>query len=231
MPPSEVSQRQIVKCAMRLDLMAAHTIVEDYKAEKDKVQNVEPHFKILWGLTVKVSSIMGWLRSDKLYQNPDLVRLPDFEEFVGALPLKELGDLLKKPEASLFYVRLVKGRIRKLEDQKTVVGLAVRDLRNAFEINLGLLVQEKAVNESVYLTILKEKQFDQEHRLSRVLIEAVRLRDLVTEAFRQGHLDEDLLPGLRMRIGALEEHYSKARELLGDHVNMNLVDHTIQDWL
>jgi hypothetical protein len=47
MPASEMSLRQIAKCYMGLDIMTAHTIVEDFKVEEDKVKNVEPHFKIL----------------------------------------------------------------------------------------------------------------------------------------------------------------------------------------
>jgi hypothetical protein len=178
-----------------------------------------------------VKPIMNWIRSDELYQNPDIVHLPGFQDYVSTLPLKELDDLLRRSEASLFYVRMVRGRIRELEDQRTIIGLAERDLRHAFAINLGLLIEERASNEGDYLRSLNQKRFIERDRLSRVLIEAVRLRDLVTEAFRRGHLDEDLLPGLRLRIGALEEHYGKARELLGEGTNVKLVDHTCEDWL
>jgi hypothetical protein len=211
--------------------MTAHTIVEDFKTEEDQIRNVEPHFAILWGARARVSLIMHWIRSVELYQNPEIVHLPGFQEYVDTVPLVELDDLIKRPEASLFYVRLMEGRIRKLEDQRTIVRLAERDLTHAFAINLGLLIENRAANEADYLRNLNQKRFLERERLSRILCEAVRLRDLVTAAYREGHLDEDLLPGLRLRIGALEEHYGKAQELLGERVNLKLVDRACEEWL
>ena len=101
---------------------------------------------------MQVNPIMEWIRSDELYQNPDIVRLPGFQEYVSALPLKELDDLLRRSEASLFYVRMVQGAASgNWKTKRTIIGLAERDLRHDFEINLVLLIEERAANEVDYL--------------------------------------------------------------------------------
>jgi len=68
-------------------------------------------------------------------------------------------------------------------------------------------------------------------RLTKVLAEARRLRDSVSEAFRVGALDEELLLGLRLRIKALQEYYDEAWKLLEEKHREALVDHTCEDWL
>ncbi|KAK0750001.1 hypothetical protein B0T18DRAFT_408022 [Schizothecium vesticola] len=229
MPADEASKRKIAKSCMRIDLMAVHTITEGFTAE-EKARNVDPHFQYLWGARAPTGLIMEWTECEELYQNPAIVHLLGFDAYVDNLPLEQLDDLVERSEASLFYVRMLKGRIRNLEDQNTIIGLAERDLKHAFEVNLGLLIAERAANVNDYLRHLTHRRFVQRERLSRVLSEARWLRDLATDAFRRGHLNDNLLNGLRLRIAALKEYYEQARDLLGERTNTELVDHTFEDW-
>jgi hypothetical protein len=226
----EENLRRIARCCMLLDLKAAHTVTEDITRE-EMMRNVEPHFKYLWRSPPPAELIVEWIYSEELYHSHEVMNLRGFREYVGSLSYEQLRALVTRVEASPFYVRMIVGRIWKLQEQKTINGLAETDLRGCFQINLGLLIVEKAADENDYLTRLTQKQFMARVRLNRVLGEARLLRDHVTKAFKQRALDEDLLPSLRLRVGALQEHYDEAWKLLEEKQEDKLLDHTSEEWL
>jgi len=165
---------------MRLDLQAAHTVTEDFGYEA-RLGNVEPHFSYLWsGLRPgsaastspypppPIARVMAWLEADgeaRFHALDDYAAppggLPGFAEYVATLPLAQLRALLvdRAEAASPFYVRLLVGRLWKLQEQRTIKGLAERDLRGCCEINLGLLIGERADDERDYLQRLTRKHF------------------------------------------------------------------------
>ncbi len=69
-----------------------------------------------------------------------------------------------------------------------------------------------------------------QERLSSVLSEARVLRNEVTEAFNHQALNEDLLPGLRLRLGAFHQHYPAARKLLDAEHEGTLLDPLREPW-
>ena len=250
MTPGEVHLRRIAALCMLLDVHAARTVTEDFSREA-RQGNVEPHFAYLWsgirpGSDASTSPyppppigpIMDWLEADgeERFQALDDYAaapggLPGFAEFAASLPEAQLRALVDRPAASPFYVRMLVGRIWKLQEQRTIKGLAERDLRGCCEINLGLLVGERAADEGDYLQRLTRKQFMARARLTKALAEARRLRDAVGDAWRAGALGEELLPGLRLRVKALQEYYDEAWKLLEEKHHEALVDHTCEDWL
>ncbi len=126
---------------------------------------------------------------------------------------------------------MIVGRIWKLQEQRTIHGLATSDLQGCFKINLGLSNGERATNEGDYLARLTQKQFMAKVRLARVLGDARLLRDRITMAFEQGALNDELLPSLRSRFGALREHYDEAWDLLEEKRNRTLLEPSSEDWL
>ena len=244
--------RRIATLCMRLDLQAAHTVTEDWSHET-RLSNAEPHFSYLWsgirpGSAASTSpfapppmaNIMAWLEADgeARFQALDDYAAPPgglagFAEYVALLPAAQLRALVadRAEAASPFYVRLLVGRLWKLQEQRTIKGLAERDLRGCCEINLGLLIGERAADERDYLQRLTRKHFMARARLTKALAEARLLRDAVTDAFRVGALDEELLPGLRLRVKALQEYHDEACRLLEERHGEALVDHTCEDWL
>ncbi len=231
MPASEVHLRRIAECRMRLDLKTAHTITEDFTLE-ERLRNVEPHFQKLWGPRAPITLIMDWIESNELYQSPEFANLPDLQEYLGSLTAEQLLPLVGRVESSLFHVRMVEGRIRKFQEQRTINGLAARDVKRCFDMNLGLLIGERATDETDYLVRLTQKQFMARVRLARATDDARLLRDLITTAFRLDVLDNDLLSNRRLRLSALQEHFDEAQELLGEAATGGgLLDHSCQDWL
>lgn len=234
-PKSQMSAREqhvrrIGKILFCLDLKAAHTVCEDWTRE-ERLANITPHFEDLWGSPPRIELIEEWLDSDELYHSPEVMNLEGFDSWLSSLSYEQLIAAATNTKAYLYDVRLVKGRIWKFQEQKMMKGLAERDLRHAFEINLGLLVRYKSSNENDYIKRLTEKGFMAKVRLERTLSEAQMLCDEVTKAFQGQALDEFLLPSLRLRAGALQEHYKEACELIEEKKSRQLVDGPSKEWL
>jgi len=255
-PPPKVSSeeahlRRIATLCMRLDLQAAYPVTEDWSHEM-RLSNAEPHFSYLWsgirpGSAASTSpfapppmaSIMAWLDADGEARFPldDYAApqggLPGFAEYVALLPPAQLRALIadRAETASPFYVRLLVGGMWKLQEQRIINGLAKRDLHGCYKISLGLLIGERATDERDYLQRLTRKHFIARARLTKALAEARLLRNAVTDAFRTGALDEELLPGLQLRVKALQEYHDKACCLLEERHGEALVDYTCEDWL
>ncbi len=222
--------RHIAHGFMCLDLKAAQTVTESYTRE-EKLRNIVPHFEFLWKSPPPKELILDWLESDELYHFHDVMNLPNFQNYVGSLPHQQLLALVNTPKASHFYIRMVESRIWRLQEQKTINGLAAQDLRGCFEINLGLSITEQATDENAYLARLTQNQFMAKVRLARVLDDARLLRSRINTAFEQGALSDDVLPSLRLRFRAIKEHFEEASKLLEEKHSEPLLDHTSEGWL
>lgn len=222
--------RPIVQSLFCLDLKAAHTVTEDF-TRQERLANIEPHFKDLWDCPPPLDLIERWINSDELYHSHDVMHLDSFREYIASLSYEQLVAAVMNHKANLYYVRMLLGRIWKFQEQKTIKGLAERDLRGSFEINLGLLIGERPTNEADYLTRLTQKSLMSKVRLSRILNDARLLRDQITEAYQHQALNETLLHSLRQRVGALQEHYDEAWKLLDQKQNEKLLDQASDEWL
>jgi hypothetical protein len=229
-PLKEIHLRRIAQSLFCLDLKAAHTVTEGFTKEA-RLANVRPHFKDLWVNPPAIETIEKYIESDELYHAQEVMDLPGFRQYVASLSYEQLTTAIQNQKATLYYVRMIKGRVWKLQEQKTMNMLAERDLPGSFEINLGLLIGERAADENDYLVRLTKKRFNAKARLSRVLNDALLLRDQVINAHKQDALDEDLLPYLKRRLSALQEHFAEAWELLGEGQGERLIDHAANDWL
>jgi len=211
-------------------MMICHTISQ-HLAKEERLENIEHHIFSVWGIRAPIHLLIQWIDHRDLYNDPAIAHLPGFDDFVAALSLEQVDNLIERSEAGLFCERGVKGRIRKFDDKNKLISSADRDLRHAFEVNLGVLIEERPRSVGDYVLLLRRKRELEWDRLDGVLKEARRLRDLATAAFRQGYLEQRLLPGLRARISSLNEYYDQARELLGGRNHGPLVGREYEDWL
>lgn len=205
--------------------------ISEHLTEQERLENIDHHLFSVWGIRVAVRVFMPWIDRRKLYNDPAITQLPGFYDFVAALSLEQIDNLIERSEAGLFCERGVKGRMRELEDQNKIISLAERDLRHAFEVNLGVLIERRPKSVGAFVLELRRRRELEWDRLDGVLKEARRLRDLATAAFRQGYLDQRLLPGLRARISSLNEYYDQAKELLGDRNHGPLMGREYEDWM
>src|SRR6185436_5705077 len=114
MTAEEVHLRIIAEQCMRLDLLAAHTVTEDWSHDA-RLGNVEPHFCYLWSgirptgtepttsphAPPPIGHIMDWLEADgeAKYQAVDDYSsapggLPGFAEYAASLPAEQLRALV-----------------------------------------------------------------------------------------------------------------------------------------
>lgn len=207
--------RRIALHLFRLDLWSAQTVTEDMK-QHDRLDNIEPHFQRLWINPPATELLELWLDSPELYHSHGIMQLPGFHPYVTGLSYTQLKEIVKDRDApaKAMYIRLMLGRIWKLRDRNMIHELARGDLVGSFQINLGLLIGERALDANQYISKLTQKQSVAEERLTSVLSEARVLRDEITKAVGRQALNEDLLPGLRFRLWALHEHDQAAGRLL-----------------
>jgi hypothetical protein len=223
--------RRIALHLFRLDLWSAQTVTEDM-TRKSRLANIEPHFEQLWINPPPTDLIERWLDSPELYHSHGIMNLPGFHPYVTGLSYEQLKEIVKKrdEQAKAMYIRLMLGRIWKLRDRNLIHELALQDLKGSFEINLGLLIGERATDANHYVSKLTQRQSVAQERLSSVLSEARVLRNVITEAFQHRALNEDLLPGLRLRLGAFHQHYPAARKLLDAEHEGTLLDPARETW-
>lgn len=234
MSQTESLLRRIVLHLFRLDLWSVHTLAEDIP-RKLRVANIDHHFSELWISPPPTSRIVSWLDSPELYHSHGIMNLPGFHQYVTGMSYSELEENVNKHAAvaKTYYIRLMQTRTWKLIERKTIYQCALKDLVGSFQINLGLLIGERAVDVNHYVQKITERQSVAEERLASVLNEARVLRDQITKAWNHKALNEDLLPGLRLRVGALHEHYPPAwREMTGDREQTGvLLDQGGEAWL
>ncbi|KAB5551234.1 hypothetical protein GE09DRAFT_167042 [Coniochaeta sp. 2T2.1] len=223
--------RRIALHLFRLDLWSAQTVTEDM-TRKSRLANIEYHFEQLWVNPPPLDLIEEWLDSPELYHSHGIMNLPGFHPYVTGLSYEQLKEIVKArdEQAKAMYIRLMLGRIWKLKDRNLIHELALQDLKGSFQINLGLLIGERAKDANHYISKLNQRQSVAQERLSSVLSEARVLRNQITEAFHHGALNEDLLPGLRLRLGAFHQHYSAARSLLDAEHERTLLDEAREPW-
>ncbi|KAH8901356.1 hypothetical protein GQ53DRAFT_835190 [Thozetella sp. PMI_491] len=221
--------RDILRRIMILDIQAAHTLTEDMTREQ-KLQNLMPHFRDLWNYWPLPERLLEWMESKELYQHDNIRKLPYFDDLIRSLSDEQVLAIVDTRKASPFYFRLIIGRMSRYKRQKMIYNLANKDLAVSCDINLGLVEEERTSNEAEYLGRLTQKQHEEKDKLSRVLEDAVLLRDSISSSFEQGALSHDLLLSLRSRISSLHENYYDARELLDDERNTVLLDHTCEAW-
>jgi len=223
--------RRIALHLFRLDLWSAQTVTEDM-TRKSRLANIEPHFGQLWINPPPIELVEIWLDSPELYHSHGIMNLPGFHPYVTGLSYEQLKEIVKKrdEQAKAMYIRLMLGRIWKLKDRNLIHELALQDLKGSFEINLGLLIGERAADANHYVSKLTQRQSVAQERLSSVLSEARVLRNEITEAFHHGALEEDLLSGLRLRLGAFHQHYPAARKLLDVEQERTLLDPAREPW-
>lgn len=223
--------RRIALHLFRLDLWSAQTVTEDM-TRKSRLANIEPHFEQLWINPPPTDLIERWINSPELYHSHGIMNLPGFHPYVTGLTYEQLEEIVKKRDepAKAMYIRLMLGRIWKLKDRNLIHELALQDLKGSFQINLGLLIGERATDANQYVSKLTQRQSVAQERLSSVLSEARVLRNAVTEAFQHQALNGDLLPGLRLRLGAFHQHYSAARNLLDAEHEGTLLDPLREPW-
>jgi hypothetical protein len=199
---------------------------------ESRLANIKLHFEQLWINPPRIDMIEGWLDSPELYHSHGIMNLPGFHPYVTCLSYEQLKEIVKDrdEQAKAMYIRLMLGRIWKLRDRNLIHELALQDLQGSFMINLGLLIGERAADVNHYVSKLTQRQSVAQERLSSVLSEARVLRNEVTEAFDHGALNEDLLPGLRLRLGAFHQHYPAARKLLDAEHEGTLLDPAREPW-
>jgi hypothetical protein len=232
MTKEELQLRKIAQHLFRLDLWAAQTVTEDFTRD-ERLKNVEPHFKHLWRLDVPppIDQIEEWLKHPSLYDPQDVMNLPGFRGFLDRLTLSELLHAIDSREACAFYVRLMQGRMFKLQEKNTIYRLAEQDLPESFAINLGLRIEERAKSPTEYLAAVAEKQLMAQVRLGATLKEARVLRDQINRAYKLRALEDDVLELLRPRVLALEQHYNDEWRLLGDEQQDRLLNAEKEPWL
>lgn len=199
---------------------------------KSRLANIEPHFEQLWIDPPPIDLIERWLDSPELYHSHGIMNLPGFHPYVTGLSYEQLKEIIKKRDepAKAMYIRLMLGRIWKLKDRNLIHELALQDLKGSFQINLGLLIGERATDANHYVSKLTQRQSVAQERLSSVLSEARVLRNAITEAMQHQALNEDLLPGLRLRLRAFHQHYPAARILLDAEHEGILLDPLREPW-
>lgn len=231
MSPKEEYLRRIALHLFRLDLWSAQTVTEDMTG-KSRLVNIEPHFEQLWINPPPIDRVERWLDSPELYHSHRIMNLPGFQSYVAGLSYEQLEEFVKNRDqpAKAMYIRLMLGRIWKLKDRNLIHELALQDLKGAFQINLGLLIGERAADANQYVSKLTQRQSVAQERLSSLLSEARVLRNQVTEAVHHQALNEDLLPGLRLRLGAFHQHYQAAKGLLDVEQDGTLLDPVREPW-
>jgi hypothetical protein len=212
---------RIVICLFRFDLWSAEAIIEGLN-EKQRLENIEHHFRYMWESPPPPKVLDGWLQSPELYHSQPL---PALREYLDAKSERQLFTAIMNSSTKTFYTRLMLKRISKVLEQKAIHNYATQHLERAFEESQGLLIMQRPVSRGEYLVRLVHGLTESRVRLRAVIREARLFRDNIGEAFRAEGLNASALELLRGKLEALNEYYDEAyQELRGEEVPEMLMD-------
>ncbi|KAL8372481.1 hypothetical protein RB595_002014 [Gaeumannomyces hyphopodioides] len=233
--------RRIVDCVLKLDLETTLFLTKDTSSDSRRA-NIRHHFRRRYEGIHPISDWLDKELSAKKDSGIDVVGDADEYDALGELTERQLGSILRETNAAKFWPRMLLGRIAELNEQHIVHSRMREDLAGAFELSLGMLLEQAPETQGEYLSLVVANLQSAELRLAKVVERAVLLRDHVRAAVAGDEeptlLDQDMLDALRRRLTALEEaHYFEAWTLvkdkdsrLGGAENQRLTDPEMDVW-
>ncbi|EJT75045.1 hypothetical protein GGTG_08883, partial [Gaeumannomyces tritici R3-111a-1] len=211
--------RRIVDCVLKLDLETTLFLTKDTSSDSQRA-NIQHHFRRRYEGIHPVSDWLDKELSAKQASGIDVDGDDDYDT-LGELTERQLGSILRETNAAKFWPRMLLGRIAELNEQHIVHSRMREDLAGAFELSLGMLLEQAPETQGEYLSLVVANLQSAELRLAKVVERAVVLRDRVRAAVAADEeptlLDQEMLDALRRRLTALEEaHYFEAWTLVKD---------------
>lgn len=243
--------RRIVDCVLNLDLETTLFLTKDTSSDSRRA-NIRHHFRRRYEGIQPISDWLDKQLSAKTASGIDVVDGAetdgDDHDALDELTEWQLGSILRETNAAKFWPRMLLGRIAELSEQHIVHSRMREDLAGAFELSLGMLLEQAPGTQGEYISLVVANLQSAELRLAKVVERAVLLRDRVRAAVAADGdhadekgctlLDQEMLDALRRRLTALEEaHYFEAWTLvkdkdsrLGGAENQRLTDPEMDVW-